>query len=102
MFLGDISPTYSECFASKYEGSSLLKADYVQLAHHGQAGGSYKLYSLISPKYAFWNAPRWLYENDASNGKGTGPYKSDITKKWLEDLNIKSLFAFDKTLVIKA
>ena len=100
MFLGDISPTYSEYFASKYEGSNGLKADYVQLAHHGQAGGSYKLYSLIKPKYAFWNAPRWLYENDAGNGKGTGPYKSNITKKWLEDLNIKSLFAFDKTLII--
>ena len=100
LFLGDISPTYSEEFASKFEGTNELECDYVQLAHHGQSGGCYKLYSLTHAKYAFWNAPEWLYTNDLGGGPNTGPLKSETTKKWLEELKIKSLFAFKEHLLI--
>ena len=100
MFLGDISPTYSDYFASLYRGSHELEAEYVQLAHHGQAGGSFSLYSLIKPKYAFWNAPKWLYDNDLGQGEETGPFKGKITKEWLAKLGVKSLLAFDKSLLI--
>ena len=100
LFLGDISPTYSETFANKYEDSDELQCDYVQLAHHGQAGGCKKLYSLTHAKYALWTAPKWLYDNDIGEGPESGPYISKITKEWLKELNIKSLTAFDKDLII--
>ena len=100
MFLGDISPTFSDEFASLYKESHELEAEYVQLAHHGQAGGSFSLYSLIKPKYAFWNAPKWLYNNDLGQGEETGPFKGKITKEWLAKLGVKSLLAFDKSLLI--
>lgn len=100
LFLGDISPTYSDYFAGLYKGSKELETDYVQLAHHGQAGGSFELYSLIKPRYAFWNAPKWLYYNDLGQGEETGPFKGKITKEWLDKLNVESLVSFDKHLMI--
>ena len=100
LFLGDISPKMSEIIAKKYRNSNFLRCDYVQLAHHGQSGGSFNLYKLTKAKYAFWCAPRWLYDNDIGSGYNTGPFTSENTKKWMEELKISNITAFNQNFVI--
>ena len=100
LFTGDISPKMSDKLAKKYRRTTELKCDYIQLAHHGQSGGSYDLYKLTSAKYALWCAPKWLFDNDLGDGFDTGPFTSAITKKWLLDLNIKSITVFKQTIII--
>lgn len=100
LFTGDISPKMSDKLAEKYRKTTELTCDYVQLAHHGQSGGSYNLYQLTYSKYALWCAPRWLFDNDLGDGFDTGPFTSSTTKRWLSELNIKSITAFKKTFVI--
>ena len=100
LFLGDISPKMSDKLAMKYKDKDELKCDYLQLAHHGQSGGSYNLYSLTYAKYGLWCAPKWLFDNDSGTGPGFGPWSSDETKMWLSELNIQSITAFNKTVII--
>ena len=100
LFTGDISPKMSDLIAEQYCDSKALKCDYVQLAHHGQSGGSFDLYKLTNAKYALWCAPKWLFDNDAGAGPESGPYTSKVTKEWLSELNIESITAFDKTVLI--
>ena len=41
-----------------------LKSYAVQMAHHGQNGVGKEVYDVIDPSICFFNAPKWLYEND--------------------------------------
>lgn len=100
LFTGDISPKMSDKIARKYNKTNLLSCDYVQLAHHGQSGGSYNLYQLTYANYALWCAPKWLFDNDLGQGYNTGPFTSEQTKSWLSKLHIKSITAFEKTVII--
>ncbi len=61
----------------------------VQMAHHGQNGGTEELYRLVSPKICFWPTPDWLWENDSGSGKNTGPWKTLETRKWIEELGVR-------------
>ncbi len=65
-----------------------LKADIVQVAHHGQDGASEDLYKLIQPKICLWPTPEWIWNNDNGEGENTGPWKTFETRKWIEDLGI--------------
>ena len=69
----------SDLIAEQYRDSKALKCDYVQLAHHGQSGGSFDLYKLTNAKYALWCAPKWLFDNDTGTGPESGPYTSKVT-----------------------
>ena len=65
-----------------------LKADIVQVAHHGQDGASEDLYKLIQPKICLWPTPEWIWNNDNGEGENTGPWKTFEPRKWIEDLGI--------------
>ena len=52
IFLGDCMVPSSE-FVTKMYGNT-LKADFVQVGHHGSTGATTELYSLIKPSYVFW------------------------------------------------
>ena len=67
-----------------------LKADIVQMSHHGQEGLSKEVYALIAPKLCLWPTPDWLWVNDAGKGPGTGPWKTPDTRRWMEELNVSS------------
>ncbi|MCI8387467.1 MAG: MBL fold metallo-hydrolase [Clostridiales bacterium] len=67
----------------------LLKADYVQCAHHGQQGVDKNVYDAIDPDYCFWCTPDWLWDNDAGKGYDTHIWKTIVTRGWLSDLGIK-------------
>lgn len=66
-----------------------LKSDIVQMAHHGQAGATKELYEAVDPKICLWPTPEWLWNNDAGEGKNTGPWKTMETRSWIEQLQVK-------------
>lgn len=79
-----------------------LKSDIVQMAHHGQAGATKELYNIIAPKVCLWPTPEWLWNNDAGQGIGTGPWKTLETRKWMEELSVKENYvAKDGNLTIQ-
>ena len=74
IFLGDMG---------EQAGDSLI-SDIVQMAHHGQYGVSKRVYEIISPTIAMWNAPEWLYNNTS------GKYLTLEVRKWMKDIGVKS------------
>lgn len=88
LFLGDLGLEAGEkLLRGKYAAE--LHADYVQMAHHGQDGAGEDVYKAIHPTYCLWPTPIWLWDNNAGQGKGTGPWKTLETRKWMQDLGVK-------------
>lgn len=89
LFLGDMGRQGGQKIL---ESSTVekLKADYVQMAHHGQHGVEKEFYQVIQAEYALWPAPIWLWENRA-DGKGydTGNFKTFIVREWMQELGIR-------------
>lgn len=80
-----------------------LKADFVQLAHHGQDGVRQSFYQSLPPfAAALWCAPAWLWDNDAGGGFDTHVFRTVTTRKWMKELGVKCHFvAKDGTQVIE-
>lgn len=87
LILGDTGVKSSEKLLNTQRQK--LKSDFVQMAHHGQAGATKELYQEVKPDTCLWPAPEWLWNNDAGTGKGTGPWKSLETRDWMEELQVK-------------
>ena len=66
-----------------------LKADIVQMAHHGQNGVTEDVYKAINPEICLWPTPDWLWNNDAGEGEDSGTWKTKITRQWINDLGVK-------------
>lgn len=88
LFLGDTGVESSQKLL-KNQSKEKLKATIVQMAHHGQSGAIEELYQTIKPQICLWPTPDWLWENDAGNGKNTGPWKTLETRAWIEKLKVK-------------
>lgn len=73
----------------------MLKADICQISHHGQNGCTREFYQAVSPETALWCTPEWLWNNDAGNGPGSGPWDTLTVRAWLADMGVK------KNLVMK-
>lgn len=69
-----------------------LKADIVQMSHHGQYGVAKNVYEIIKPTVAMWNAPEWLYNNDNGGGIGSGPWLTLEVRKWMEEIGVTENF----------
>lgn len=87
IFLGDTGKQSGEKLLHNQKRN--LKADILQIAHHGQQGADEELYKEISPTIALWPTPKWLWDNDNGNGEDSGTWKTKETRKWIENLNIK-------------
>ena len=72
---------------------AIKNMDYVQMAHHGQAGVNEDVYQVIDPKYCLWPTTDWLWKNE---GKA---YKTDETKKWVKALHVKKNYVADNGTV---
>ena len=73
IMLGDCSTEANENICKNYGDS--IEAEVVQVAHHGYAGGSNALYTLVDPIYVFWPAGASWYStcvNKVSSGDDTG------------------------------
>ena len=102
MFLGDLSQNNAPKLLETYNNDlTKLKANYLQLAHHGQRGGSKELYEAIDPNYAIWCTTVRNYNNWTVNGFNTGALKSADTKEWLSGIDATDVCPFYKTIEIK-
>ena len=100
LFLGDMNVTGGETLADFYQNK--LSCDIVQMAHHGQNGVSNRVYKLVSPKICLWPTPLWLWNNDIGKGTNSGPWTTLITRKWMDDLDVKIHGAMvDGEIIIK-
>jgi beta-lactamase superfamily II metal-dependent hydrolase len=76
-----------------------LPVDYLQMAHHGQAGVDEAFYQAVKPMYCLWPTPLWLWDNDSGKGKGSGPWKTLEVRAWMEKLNIKRHYVMTQGLI---
>ncbi len=67
-----------------------LRADYVQMAHHGQNGVDLDFYRVVRPSACLWPTPLWLWENDSGNGKDSGPWQTLTVRNWMQELNVRA------------
>lgn len=58
LFCADVGVSMSDFLLQKY--GDRLKADYLQMAHHGYGGLNDNFYSTVAPIFAFFDAPDWL------------------------------------------
>ena len=99
LFLGDLGPEGGDVLMD--ESRDKLKADIVQMAHHGHMNVSMEIYAEIKPDACLWCAPDWLYNEpeiphylsnrerlramDRSRMYGVG-----MTRKWMDLLGVKT------------
>ena len=67
-----------------------LRADYVQMSHHGQRGVDLDFYRAVSPTACLWPTPRWLWENDSGDGPDSGPWETLTVRKWMQELGVQT------------
>ena len=92
LVLGDLGAEAGEKLLKSGED---VKADGVQMAHHGQQGVKEEFYKQVQPTYCFWSTPDWLWTNQ----DGKGPFKTLETRAWMEKLNTVNITNFDHTVV---
>lgn len=100
LFLGDLGARAGDKLLGIIDHQK-LKADYVQMAHHGQAGVDKKFYQIVMPDYGLWSTPLWLWNNDNGGGHDSGPWLTLKVRQWMEDLKIKSNYVSGLSGVIK-
>lgn len=98
LFLGDLGPDGGDMLYR--ESRHLLKADIVQMAHHGHMNCSMEVYAAIEPKECMWCCADWLYNepevpeylSDANKLRRMGRirmYGTAVTRRWMEQLGVK-------------
>jgi len=88
LFLGDLGAEGgAKLLAGPYRGR--LRADYVQMAHHGQSGVEEAFYQAVAPSFLLWPTPGWLWENDNGGGRNSGPWQTLTVRGWMEKLDIR-------------
>ncbi len=87
IFLGDLGAEAS-LELLKTQPAEVLKADAVQMAHHGQSGAARELYDAIAPRICFWPTPNWLWNNDSGKGPDSGPWSIRNEQRWMKELGV--------------
>ena len=91
IFLADVGALLSDYIISGHGEN--LKADYVQMGHHGYGGSSEKLLSLIQPSVAFFDCPQTIVENP--------DYHVDEKMELMQTLGAKMYFYKDAPASVK-
>ncbi|MHC4193618.1 MAG: ComEC/Rec2 family competence protein [Planctomycetota bacterium] len=87
LFTGDLGVEGGKKLLDSPYGK-LLKADYVQMAHHGQNGVDESFYQAVQPRYCLWPTPEWLWNNDSGSGPNSGPWKTMEVREWMDMLGV--------------
>ncbi|HNY26069.1 MAG TPA: MBL fold metallo-hydrolase [Candidatus Sumerlaeota bacterium] len=88
LFLGDLGAESGRKLM-KSPLASRLRADIVQMAHHGQQGVERDVYAAIGARVALWPTPQWLWDNDKGGGVGSGPWQTLEVRRWMEELGVR-------------
>jgi hypothetical protein len=111
LFLGDLGPEGGDVLYE--ESRDKLKADIVQMAHHGHMNVGMEVYAAIAPEACLWCCPDWLYDEPEippylENRKRLRKmqrermYGTAVTRKWMEILGVKKHYVTkDGTNVIE-
>lgn len=98
LFLGDLGPKGGDVLYE--ESRHLLKADIVQMSHHGHMNVGMEVYAAIQPTACMWCCADWLYNEpeipsyltDRKKLRETQRermYGTQTTRKWMEILGVK-------------
>lgn len=87
IFLGDLGPVGGQKLL-KSEYAEDLKCDYLQMAHHGQAGCDKEFYDKTEFRACLWPTPSWVYDNDQGGGYNTGRLKTMEVREWMKEKGI--------------
>ncbi|WP_291967277.1 ComEC/Rec2 family competence protein [Maribacter sp.] len=89
LFTGDLGVEGGEVVLNNNEFTS-LQSTFIQMSHHGQDGVSKEFYTAVSANIALWPTPKWLWENNIdAKGYDSGPWKTLIVKRWMNELGVK-------------
>lgn len=99
LFLGDLGPEGGDVLYE--ESRDILKADIVQMAHHGHMNVGMEVYAAILPDACMWCCADWLYnepeipkylENRAKlrQRQRERMYGTTVTRKWMDILGAKT------------
>ena len=69
-----------------------LRADFVQMAHHGENGVKKSFYEAVAPKACLWPTPQWPWDDDNGQGQGSGPWRTLEVRGWMADLGVHRHF----------
>ena len=86
LFLGDLGEEGGDQLMA-ITPPELLRADFVQMSHHGQNGVKENCYAAIRPTYCLWPTPSWLWENRGPGGYDTGIFNTVVTRGWISALH---------------
>ncbi len=73
----------------KIQPPEKIKSDVVFLSHHGQCGANKNFYAAVKPEICVWPTPPWLWDNNIGGGVGSGPWRTNFTKCWMQELGVK-------------
>ena len=78
-----------------------LRSDICFMAHHGQAGADKRFYAAVMPEMCIWPTPQWLWDNDLGgvNGPGSGPFATNYTKCWMQELGVRRQYLLTRDFV---
>lgn len=99
LFLGDLGPEGGDVLYE--ESRHLLKADIVQMAHHGHMNVGMEVYAAIMPTACMWCCADWLYNEPEipkylSNREKLRRmqrermYGTTVTRQWMDILGVKT------------
>ena len=99
LFLGDLGPEGGDVLYE--ESRHLLKADIVQMAHHGHMNVGMEVYAAIKPSACLWCCADWLYNEPAipkyleNRARLRGMqrermYGTAVTREWMDILGVKT------------
>ncbi len=101
LFLGDLAVAGGKQLLAK-TAPETVKADYVQMAHHGQGGVDKECYEAIKPSFCLWPTPSWVWNNMGPGGYDTNVFQTVIVRGWISSLRCvkKHYLMIDGTQVI--
>ena len=99
LFLGDLGPEGGDVLYE--ESRHLLKADIVQMAHHGHMNVGMEVYAAIMPKTCLWCCADWLYNEpeiphyltdrkELRKMQRERMYGTAVTRQWMDILGVKN------------
>lgn len=91
MFLGDMGVPAGNSFLNEYKDNlNELKAEIVQMAHHGEHGVDRNVYEAIGAHTCLWCCPQWLWDNDNGGGVNSGKWTTLEVRGWMRDLKVRT------------
>jgi len=99
LFLGDLGPEGGDVLYE--ESRDILKADIVQMPHHGHMNVGMEVYAAIMPDACMWCCADWLYDEPEipkylqnrqklRSMQRERMYGTAVTRKWMDILGVKT------------